>query len=453
MARVVGNDGYGAFEAHGQVFTYATDYNPREDSHVDTEDTLSWDRHSFIGDYLILNFGDYNDLPERIKDIIQTNYLVPGVLTKKDQLLWGKGPHLYSERFQNGELVREWQNDAEIERWLKNTNYLDYFKKVIHDYNRINGTFTKFKRARGGRIGTNFISRVEHISPHKARYAKLKSSDAADPTHIVETDFKFGNIRSVKNAVAYRVFEPDNPFKHRHSIYYSNKYSFCQDYYTVPDIYGSLEWIRRSTTVPKIIKYLQENSMYPRFHVQSPQSFWDKKEQELQEECKKLNKTYKPKMLKQYQDDFMREIAKVMSGVENVGKFWHSTKRIEINGTNIVEEGWDIKPIDMNIKEFISAQIEVSNRSDRAVSSGVGLHGALGNVNESARSNSGSEQIYALKNYLSTGIDMPEMIVTAPMNMAIQANFPGKNLKIGFYHDQAKAEQEETPSQRALNQN
>ena len=137
-----------------------------------------------------------------------------------------------------------------------------------------------------------------------------------------------------------------------------------------------------------------------------------------------------------------------------MGKFWHSTKTIKIEGNNLKETGWEIKPIDMNIKEFIDAQIEVSNRSDRAVSSGVGLHGALGNVNESARSNSGSEQIYALKNYLNTGIDMPEMIVTKPMNMAIKANFPNKDLKIGFYHDadQAKAEQEVTESQRQINQ-
>lgn len=432
MDRLIGDENYGALQAHGQVFTYATDYNPREDGPINTEDSLSWDRHSFIGDYLVLNYGDYNNLPEKIKDIIQNNYLVPGILTKKDQLLWGKGPKLYKERFIDGKLVREWQDDEEVQKWLDNTNYLEYFEKAVTDYTTIKGTFTKFKRSRGGRIGTNFISRLEHISPNRARYAKIKSSQAEDPTHIIETDFKFGNIRSVKNAKAYRIFDVKEPFKYRHSIYYSNKYTFCQDYYTVPDIYGSLEWIRRSTTVPKIIKYLQENSMYPRYHVESPLGFWDDKEDELKEQCKKLNKTYHPKMLKQYQDDFLSEIAKVMSGVENVGKFWHSTKRIEIKGTSLKEEGWEIKPIDMKIKEFIDAQIEVSNRSDRAVSSGVGLHGALGNVNESARSNSGSEQIYALKNYLKTGIDIPEMIVTKPMNFALKANFPNKGLKIGL---------------------
>ena len=446
------NDTY-AYEHDKAVYIYqSADINPREFNTEQTDDSLNWDITNYIGDFLVLPYGDYNNLPEVIREVVHKNYIAPGILKKKAQLLWGKGPKLYTEVIQNGELKREWLDDKEIQSWLDGFEYEDYLLKCNVDFNTIEGTFTKFRRNRGGRIGKRFISALEHIPTNRARAAKKKDNTRINPTHIIETDWSFTDLNSINKAVAYNIFNPKDPFQYATSIYYSNMYSFCTDYYTVPDIYGSLEWLRRSTDIPKILKHMSDNTMNIKFHIQSPAGFWEEKKEMLKAKADADNKSYHPKMLQEYKQDFFTQVTEVLSGIQNVGKFLHTEKVINVDGANIIEQGWDIKPIDMKIKDYVDSQIAISNRADRAVSGGIGLHGALGNVNESARSNSGSEQIYALKNYLQTGIDIPEMIVTKPINLAIRANFPGKNIKLGFYHDQAKAEQEETPSNREINQ-
>ncbi len=446
------NDTY-AYEHEQAVYIYeSADINPREFNTQQTEDTLDWDITNYIGDYLVLPYGDYNNLPEVIREVVHKNYIAPGILKKKAQLLWGKGPMLYTEVIEDGELKRNWVEDTQIQDWLESFDYEDYLLKCNVDFNTIEGTFTKFRRNRGGRISSPSISALEHIPPNRARAAKKKADSSTPPTHIIETDWNFSDLSSIEKAVAYNIFNPKNPFQHATSIYYSNMYSFCTDYYTVPDIYGSLEWLRRSTDIPKILKHMSDNTMNIKFHIQSPAGFWEEKKEMLKAKADADGKNYHPKMLQAYKQDFFTQVTEVLSGIQNIGKFIHTEKVVEVNGANIIEQGWDIKPIDMKIKDYVDSQLAISNRSDRAVSGGIGLHGALGNVNESARSNSGSEQIYALKNYLQTGIDIPEMIVCKPINLAIRANFPGKKIKLGFYHDAAKAEQEETPSNRQINQ-
>ena len=111
-----------------------------------------------------------------------------------------------------------------------------------------------------------------------------------------------------------------------------------------------------------------------------------------------------------------------------------------------------IKEIKQNIKDFVSSQIQISEHSNRMLSAGVGMHPALGGAGESGRSDSGSEQLYALKNYLITGIDIPEAIVTKAINYALKVNFPEKDLKIGFYHLAPEKEEDVTPSKRIKNQ-
>jgi hypothetical protein len=125
---------------------------------------------------------------------------------------------------------------------------------------------------------------------------------------------------------------------------------------------------------------------------------------------------------------------------------------MEIDGHKIIEHGWEIKEIKQNIKDFVESQIKISEHANRATAAGVGMHTALTGSGESGRADSGSEQLYALKNYLITGIDIPEMIVTKALNFAVKANFPDKKLKFGFYHMKPQREQDVTSADRVKNQ-
>lgn len=435
------------------AFTFqSVDKNPREFNEGRTTDTINWNGQEMIlGDYKVYPYGTTDDLPTTIKEAVQNNSLAPGIMSKKNGLLWGKGPKLYIEEIDEKQnaLVKKWQKDDEVEAWLE--PWLeDYLSKAITDYHHLGGVFTKFEMTGGYYLGKPKVSRLYISMPDRTRLANRREDKSDTATHAVVSAKSFLAHRSQLDYKVYPVLDINNPFKHANSIYYSNMYSFCTDYYSVPDIYGSLEWLRRSTAIPLILKALSKNSLNLKYHIISPQEFWVAKEEKMKENCSFIGQTYKPQMLEDYKEEFLSKVAEVLSGEENAGKFWHTTKSFTVEGTNLIEHGWEIKVIDQKTKDYVESQIQISERADRAVSSGIGLHGALGNLS-SGTSNSGSEQLYALKNYLATGIDIPEMIVMKPVNIALRANFPNKKYKIGFYHDTPKAEEEVAPKDRVKN--
>ena len=441
--------------AYDVAFTYETTESPREfDKYRSSDRELDWtDDDYHIGDYRIYPYGSDNNLPKSIKDVVQTNYIAPGILKKKSQLLWGKGPKLYREEFdKSSNLVRKYINDKDIEDWMQSWDAESYISKCNVDYSHMEGCFSKFFQSKGGRIGAPSIAKLEHVSMNNARLASLKDSIDFTPTHGIVTDWGFNKIQDLTKFKAYPLFDYNNPFKSKHALMYSNMYSFCSDYYTVPDLYGSMEWLKRGTAIPLILKALTKNGINPKYHVTSPAHFWTEKRKELKDWCADNNKKYEEKMLQEYKTDFLRQISKVLSDAENTGKFWHSIKYLEVDNTKVLEHGWEIKPIDQNIKDFVQAQITISEHANRQAAAGVGMHTALTGSGESGRADSGSEQLYALKNYLITGIDIPEMIVLKAINYAIKANFPNKNLKLGFYHISPQREEDTSSNDRIKNQ-
>lgn len=436
------------------VYTFETAGNPRDfDSYRVDKHNLDWTENRYhIGNWRVFPYGNDNQLPTMIRDVVQENYIAPGLMKKKAQWLWGKGPKLYTESFQNGVLIRNWQEDNEVQEWLDSWDYESYLKAVVVDVSHIEGAFTKFYRSLGGRIGKPSIAKLEHSSPDKSRLACPLETNKVKPSHVVVTDWNFEMINAILQPKVYHLFDYRQPFKHPNSIYYSNMYSFCSDYYTVPDIYGSLEWLRRSTAIPAILKAMSKNSLNVKYHVISPQKFWDDKASALEKLATQKGKKYKHSDLLEFKTKFLKQITKVLSGEENTGKFWHSTKDFTVEGTNLIEHGWEIKKIDQNVKEFIEAQIDISKRSDHAVSAGVGIGSVLGNVSEGSSRNSGSDRIYAMKEYLQTGIDIPEMIATKALNFAIRANWPNKKIKVGFYHISPQKEEDVNPEKRIKNE-
>jgi hypothetical protein len=435
------------------AFTYQVSETPRDFYKSKVVDNLDWnDRSNYIGDYIVYPFGANNDLPDIIKRVVQTNYIAPGILKKKTQLIWGLGPQLYKEKIVDGVLSREWVEDDEILKWLQSWNYEEFLLKACTDFQHIEGVFSRFELGKGARIGLPFIAKINHIFPDRIRLATPKTANNRIATHAVATDWSFNTIHALTNYKVYPLFDFLNPFANKNAVLYSNMYSFCTDYYTVPDLYGSLEWLNRSTSVPLIFKALSKNSINLKYHIVSPQAFWDKKESEIQANCTLRGIQYKSSMLADYTKNFLEKISVVLSGDENTGKYLHTTKSFNVDGTNLIEHGWEIKVIDQNIKDFVAAQISISERADHALSAGLNLHSALGNVSESGKSDSGSEQIYALKTFLQTGIDIPEMIIMKAINYALKSNWSDRKLKLGFYHVTPEKEQNIAPKNRLLNQ-
>jgi hypothetical protein len=400
-----------------------------------------------IGEFDIVANGQENNYPDELRQILDENNLTPEILNKQAQLLYGQGPALYMIKFENGRRVKYWIHDPEIQAWLDSWDYEDYLLKACIEFRTINGHFTKYFRNRGYRIGSApMIAKLDHVS---SMFSRLEWPDSQNQVrNIIVGDFR----QPWKNGLrAYPVFDPDAPFASPVSMRYSNLYSFALDYeYSRSPIHGSLSWIKLSSSIPKLLTSFNDNSMAIKYHIEVPALYWEALRAKLEQQCMETNISFTEKMFEDAQDKIMEKFSLALAGNDHVGKFVNTASIFDEVGNQYV--GWKITPLDQKVKDFIDAQINIANESLFQTTSGIGLHPALSNLSKDGNLPSGSEQLYAFKLYLATGVDIPEGIVCKDINMAIRANFPGKNLRLGFYHDVLLTEEMTNPKDRIRNQ-
>lgn len=398
-----------------------------------------------VGQFRIIPNGSTNQFPQELREILEENNLSEGVFKRQRGLLWGQGPFLYTEKWEDNQKSRTWTEDSEVQDWLHSFDYEDMLRRAIVDYNHMEGHYAKFIRNRGARIGyPSMIARVENVGYHRCRL-EWPEVDGTPPKNIIAGNWYNPSLNNLK---AYPVFNPLLPFNAPVSMIFSNMVSFARDSYGLPAFYGTLSWIRRGSSIPKILEALSRNTLNIKYHIKSPASYWEAKKEALQNSCVNENKQYTDKMLEDLKDETFKQLGVVLSGQDNVGKFF--TSETILNEREALED-WKIEPIDMKVKDYIDSQLNIARQADSAITSGLGLHPSLSNIIVDGKLASGSEQLYALKLYLATETTIPENIVCKPLNLAIAANWPSKKLKVGFYHDIVKTEDSTTPKDRLKN--
>ncbi len=402
---------------------------------------------TYINGFKIIPYGHQNDYPDTLRTILDEDNFLPQGLTKNAQLIWGQGPALYRIRFEGGKRIKEFVDDPKISAWLQSWDYWDYLLKSTIDYTTINGHFTKFYRNRGARIGAQAkIAKLEHES---STFARLEWPDQNwEINNIIVGDFRqpwqYG-------LTSYPIFDPTNVFAYPVAMRYSNLYNFSLDYeYSRAPFHGATNWIKLASSIPKLLINFNENAAAIKYHVKSPAVYWMQKQELLERNCALQGIEYNQKMLDKVKDDTFAVIAKALSGVENAGKMVTTETIFDELGNDYV--GWEIIVLDQKVSEFITAQLDIAREASFQNSATVGLHPSLSNLSKDGNLPSGSEQLYAFKLFLMTAIDIPEGIICKDINIAIKANFPDTDLRIGFYHDAVLTEQATNPNDRVKNQ-
>ncbi|MUP44903.1 hypothetical protein E0K83_03975 [Gramella sp. BOM4] len=402
-----------------------------------------------LGDYEVIPFGTNNDIPDETQETILPNHLAPTILDRKKDLLFGQGPYLYRFKPDGSQATREPVENPTIQKWLEliDVEVLSIQRAVEYYY--VDNIFTKVINLRGARLGySNMPPMLEEMTAKKCRLAYRKGAKTKKPTHVVEGDWKNSKQEDFK---IYPLWDRLNPTKHGISVHYTNSKSFGMEDYALPKVYGTLNWIKRSTAAPRIIEAFTNNSLNIRFHITSPQKFWDDKKREIEEDCRRKKIPYNSKMLQELEEKIFDTLSDVLSGVENVGKFWHNKTVTTILGNTPVEEGWKITPIKQEVKEYVEAQIKVADKSDFAVQAGLSLHASLANVGADGKSDSGSEQLYAYQIHQLTGIPVAELFISKVYNDIIRAYFKTDE-KLGFYQIAVQRQEDTSESNRTKNQ-
>lgn len=395
----------------------------------------------------IVPYGEYNLMPDEIRELLDENNLTPEILNKQTQLLWGQGPAQYKIKYENGKRMKVWEENKEVTNWLKTWDYAEYLMKCCVDFRATNGHFTQYFRNRGPRVGAaGKIVELKHQSPI---FCRLEwPDDQQNINRIIVGEWtqpwKCG-------LTTFPIWNKKNPFAAPVAMRYSNYYSFAltNDYSRSP-FYGTRHWIALSSSIAKLLTNFNENSSAVKLHIKVPKQYWDDKYDMLKTNCVHKGIEYKDQMLQDLKDETFVKFAETLAGGDNVGKFVTTDKFFDGEAREWVD--WVIDPLDQKVKDFIDAQIAISKRAAFETTAGMGLHPALSNISADGNLPSGSEQLYAFKLYLMTGVDIPEEIVCRDINNAIEANFPNADVKIGFYHDVVLTEEATNPKDRIKNQ-
>lgn len=390
----------------------------------------------------VIPFGDDNDLPGHVQRLLEKFYAGEGIMGKKAGLQWGEGPRFYTDAVDSNNIFyRQWAVDRKVEEALERTDYLHQMHRCLIDLCHLEGFWVKIILQRGSRIGNGGIARIEHVPAGKVRF--VYEGEGVRPTRAMVADFP--NVDPA-NCRIYPLFNPRNPLASRVSLAYYNIYSYGHDHYSVPRFIGAFDWLDLAGTLAPLLATYNANASAISKHIESPQSYWDRTEQNLKELCRQRKIPYKDSMLEQCKDKAMEEFAEAMSGQTNAGKFLHTSQSWNPEANNF--EGWKVTPIDNKVKEYIEAQVLICKKAEAAATSGFGLDPSLSNLILDNKLGSGSEKLYALKVYNATETAVPDMVLCAPWQTFIDINFPESNLKIGLYRTVVEAEKNVNPENR-----
>ncbi|MFZ4463077.1 MAG: hypothetical protein ACOYN5_04480 [Bacteroidales bacterium] len=399
------------------------------------------------GEFQVLPHGAQNNLPEELRQILDDNHLTAELLNKQAQLLWGQGPETYQIEFKDGKRNRLWVRDKQVTEWLKSWDWEDYLLKATVEFRAMNSHGTKYFRNRAPRIGgKGLITHLEHVGGRSFRL-EWPGGDNLPVKNIIQGDF--GQLWR-NDLRRYPVFDHRNPFAVPVSMRYSSLYSFAQDHnYARPSTYGIFNWIKLGSSLPRLLMNYNINSAAIRYHIISPAIYWSQKQDQLKANCELSGTKYTDALFEDLKDEIYRKFAEGLIGIEKAGKMITTESIYDELGGEYVS--WKVDTIDQKVKNYIDAQIEIAKRAAFEITAGVGLHPALSNMSADGNLPSGSEQLYAFKLYLKTAVDIPESIVCKDINLALAANFPEKDIKIGFYHDVVLTEEATAPADRTKN--
>ncbi len=79
----------------------------------------------------------------------------------------------------------------------------------------------------------------------------------------------------------YPLFDPSDPLKYPVSLAYYNIYSYNHDHYSVPRFIGAFDWLELAGTLAPLLAAYNENASAISKHIESPQSYWDRAEEQI----------------------------------------------------------------------------------------------------------------------------------------------------------------------------
>ncbi|TAJ13052.1 hypothetical protein DMA11_10325 [Marinilabiliaceae bacterium JC017] len=434
-----------------------------------------------VDGYKVLIMGKNNTLPDEIEAVIGGNRLLPELLGKRVQLLFGEGLHIYKVKHNGKKVEREWVEQQQITDWLESwqasglqDSASDVALKYIVDYYHQETFFPRWRFRKSRRInGMLPVVGLEHVPLKRSRLASDKDIDIFSD-YYEDRDFQYvlvGNWAhgTEKNFLVYNRLDTSDPLKYSSAISIHRNPALGKVYGQNKFYEGIKQWLVGMNKTPRFINSFLENSLSAKVHVIIPDAWLKSKRRMLEAYCEKnkelaaekkelikvngidVGTDYYEHLLTKYVSGELKKLSNFLSGADNQGKLYSS---YSFKTSEKAEERWQIEPIDLKYKEYIEALTSYDKRADAVVLSALGMDASISNISkDGVISKSGSDLYYNYVIYLHN-LTIPEQVCTEPFNWALRINFPElyrQGYRIGFYRNIPSRQEEVSTDDRLQN--
>lgn len=433
-----------------------------------------------LNDYYVLSCGKDNLEPNRVRNTIGMNRLLPELIEKQVRFLYGTGFYLYRTEVQLNKPIRVPCLLPRVVAWVDGwrENHLRdsieiYLNKAVRDFYYMEGVWTRWRLAKSRRVGGELpIAGLEIISPVRCRFA---SRSQLDPGSCEDGDFQTVLVGNWDNPTrqtiqVYPRFDHSAPLTYGTAVSYARNPSFGEEVYAYNKYFRGIEqWLIGSNLTPTYINSYYENSLSAKLHVIIPYAWVERKKRWLDDVCNEnaeraeLNKElitvngievgteYSEATLDHYIDSEIEAFTQYLSGAKNQGKAYFS---YSTPGDDGKELAWKIEEVPLKYKEFISTLIEYDKRADEVLLSSKGIDASISNISKDGIiSNSGSNAFYNYMIYIST-LYTAEMVVLDALQFALKLNFPeeyASGVRFGLLSLNNVQRQEDVPPGQRMN--
>ena len=205
-----------------------------------------------MGNLLVPMWGEGHNLyPQEVFNVISENKLLPEILSKQVEFLFGKGPYLYTEQIvgegKNQKKIRVPIQDQAIQSWLESwedngyNSIWEYLCNIITDYYHVLSCISQYHFNKSARLlkkgitppnGAYPIAALSYVPSDRARLACSRSSISPGMpirneqcTHIVVGDWLNPNRQSF---AVYERFNPRTPFIYNTAISWVKSKTFTR---------------------------------------------------------------------------------------------------------------------------------------------------------------------------------------------------------------------------------
>jgi len=409
----------------------------------------SWDKDpQSVGGVSIVPWGPDDQMPRMVRDLLEKNNIGPGILARKVGLIYGQGLAMYKNAVVENELQQQWQEDREVRNWLESWDYQRYVRNCLQEYVHLGGHFTMYQCAKSVRIGKPWIHSLRCLPSADCRMIWPDTNRTPQFDDIRE--ILYGDMERWRQLQRYPVFDKWHATDHEVAIGYHSMRSFGRNLYAISSFHGSIPWMQDANDIAEIVRALNDNVIAAAYIVHEPQAYWQEKRMDIEADHEDWTDQQVSAELDRLRDKITTQIADVMAGKKNAGKFFTCVDFVDDQGH---QQSWKIEPIELNLDKYIAAQKDIAKMADSATTSAMGLSPALANIIIDGKSDSGSQMLYALKIFYGADTRIPEEICLEALNDALHINFPEKHdLWLGFYHKTVQKEDNVSAKDRITNQ-